>query len=215
MYLQQSYPASKPNNSFKPNLLRYSKSVAEKACHAFASTTQVGLTQALGSGMQKDSARGRRVHQGNRRGAPNTKLQRDGQAPRGTARTGSHRTCRDRSTHNRSLRSNQHNKGASRRRAAPGSQFVTLLRRLVSQRGFHHRPRKSRVSGTGASPTRAISVANLSASGYNTLLCPPPTRGRCLTCRSTGAPTACCLARAALPAYPAPRGQGSTPSSPG
>ncbi|MDE2598510.1 MAG: hypothetical protein KGL40_02690 [Rhodocyclaceae bacterium] len=51
MYLQQSYPASKPNNSFKPNLLRYSKSVAEKACHAFASTTQVGLTQALGRGM--------------------------------------------------------------------------------------------------------------------------------------------------------------------
>ena len=37
-----------PNNSFKPNLLRYGKSVAEKACHAFASTTQVGLTQALG-----------------------------------------------------------------------------------------------------------------------------------------------------------------------
>ena len=36
-----------PNNSFKPNLLRYGKSVAEKACHAFASTTQVGLTQAL------------------------------------------------------------------------------------------------------------------------------------------------------------------------
>ncbi len=38
-----------PNNSFKPNLLRSSKSVAEKACHAFASTTQVGLTQALGA----------------------------------------------------------------------------------------------------------------------------------------------------------------------
>ncbi len=37
-----------PNNSFKPNLLRYGKSVAKKACHAFASTTQVGLTQALG-----------------------------------------------------------------------------------------------------------------------------------------------------------------------
>ena len=36
-----------PNNSFKPNLFRYGKSVAEKACHAFASTTQVGLTQAL------------------------------------------------------------------------------------------------------------------------------------------------------------------------
>ena len=49
MYLRQSYPASKPNSSFKPNLLRYSKSVAEKACHAFASTTQVGLTQALGA----------------------------------------------------------------------------------------------------------------------------------------------------------------------
>ena len=36
-----------PNNSFKPNLFRYGKSVAKKACHAFASTTQVGLTQAL------------------------------------------------------------------------------------------------------------------------------------------------------------------------
>ena len=36
-----------PNNSFKPNLLRSGKTVAEKACHAFASTTQVGLTQAL------------------------------------------------------------------------------------------------------------------------------------------------------------------------
>ena len=33
-----------PNKAFKPNLLRYSKRVAEKACHAFASTTQVGLT---------------------------------------------------------------------------------------------------------------------------------------------------------------------------
>ena len=40
---------SPPNNSFKPNLLRYSKSVAQKACHAFASTTQVGLIQALGA----------------------------------------------------------------------------------------------------------------------------------------------------------------------
>jgi len=29
-------------------LLRYSKSVAQKACHTFASTTQVGLIQALG-----------------------------------------------------------------------------------------------------------------------------------------------------------------------
>ena len=37
-----------PNNSFKPNLLRYGKGMAEKACHTFASTTQVGLTQALG-----------------------------------------------------------------------------------------------------------------------------------------------------------------------
>jgi hypothetical protein len=40
---------SAPNNSFKPNLLRYSKSVAAKSCHAFASTTQVGLTQVLGA----------------------------------------------------------------------------------------------------------------------------------------------------------------------
>jgi hypothetical protein len=37
-----------PNNSFKPNLFRYGKSVARKACHAFSSTTQVGLIQALG-----------------------------------------------------------------------------------------------------------------------------------------------------------------------
>jgi hypothetical protein len=35
------------NNSFKPNLLRYTKHMAEKACHVFGSTTQVGLTQAL------------------------------------------------------------------------------------------------------------------------------------------------------------------------
>ena len=39
-----------PNNSFKPNLLRYTKAMAEKACHGFGSTTQVGLTQALGRG---------------------------------------------------------------------------------------------------------------------------------------------------------------------
>ena len=37
-----------PNNSFKPNLLRYGKGMAGKACHTFASTTQVGLTPALG-----------------------------------------------------------------------------------------------------------------------------------------------------------------------
>jgi hypothetical protein len=38
-----------PNDSFKPNLLRYSFGVAGKACHTKASTTQVGLTQALGA----------------------------------------------------------------------------------------------------------------------------------------------------------------------
>ncbi len=38
----------RPNNSFKPNLLRYGNGVAEKACHAVTSTTQVGLTQVLG-----------------------------------------------------------------------------------------------------------------------------------------------------------------------
>ena len=36
-----------PNNSFKPNLLRSTKAMAERACHGFGSTTQVGLTQAL------------------------------------------------------------------------------------------------------------------------------------------------------------------------
>ena len=39
---------TRPNNSFKPNLLRYTKAMAERACHGFGSTTQVGLTQALG-----------------------------------------------------------------------------------------------------------------------------------------------------------------------
>ncbi len=38
----------RPNNSFKPKPLRYSKVMAGKACHAFASTTRFGLTQALG-----------------------------------------------------------------------------------------------------------------------------------------------------------------------
>ena len=36
------------NNSFKPNLLRSTKHMAERACHVFGSTTQVGLTQVLG-----------------------------------------------------------------------------------------------------------------------------------------------------------------------
>jgi hypothetical protein len=37
-----------PNNSFKPNLLRYSNNMADRACHVVASATQVGLIQALG-----------------------------------------------------------------------------------------------------------------------------------------------------------------------
>jgi hypothetical protein len=39
---------ARPNDSFKPNLLRSGKKVAKRACHLFASTTQVGLTQVLG-----------------------------------------------------------------------------------------------------------------------------------------------------------------------
>ena len=38
----------RPNNSFKPTLLRYGNGVAEEACHAVASTAQVGLARALG-----------------------------------------------------------------------------------------------------------------------------------------------------------------------
>jgi hypothetical protein len=38
---------SAPNQSFKPTPLRYSKGVADKSCHAFASTAQVGLTPVL------------------------------------------------------------------------------------------------------------------------------------------------------------------------
>ena len=37
------------NNSFKPNLLRYTNNVAGKACHVVGYATQVGLTQALGN----------------------------------------------------------------------------------------------------------------------------------------------------------------------
>ena len=44
----QSRRMLRPNNSFKPTPLRYGKSMAGKACHAFASTTRRGLTQALG-----------------------------------------------------------------------------------------------------------------------------------------------------------------------
>ena len=40
--------AQPPNNSFKPNLLRYTNNMAGKACHVVGSATQVGLTQALG-----------------------------------------------------------------------------------------------------------------------------------------------------------------------
>ena len=39
---------ARPNNSFKPNLLRSTNNMAERACHVVGSTTQVGLTQALG-----------------------------------------------------------------------------------------------------------------------------------------------------------------------
>ena len=45
--VSEQSPGQSSNNSFKPNLLRYTKAMAEKACHGFASTTQVGLTQAL------------------------------------------------------------------------------------------------------------------------------------------------------------------------
>ena len=44
--------ALRPNNSFKPNLLRYINNMADKACHVVASATQVGLIQALGLVMQ-------------------------------------------------------------------------------------------------------------------------------------------------------------------
>ncbi len=38
----------RPNNSFNPNPLRSTNNMADKACHVVGSTTQVGLTQALG-----------------------------------------------------------------------------------------------------------------------------------------------------------------------
>src|SRR3546814_11541438 len=41
------HPSARSNNSFKPNLFRSTKHMAEKACHVFGSATQVGLTQAL------------------------------------------------------------------------------------------------------------------------------------------------------------------------
>lgn len=41
---QAQAQAQRPNNAFKPNLLRSTKHMAEKACHMFGSATQVGLT---------------------------------------------------------------------------------------------------------------------------------------------------------------------------
>src|SRR3546814_11041469 len=38
----------RPNNSFKPNLLRYTNNMAGRDCHVVASATQAGLTQVLG-----------------------------------------------------------------------------------------------------------------------------------------------------------------------
>src|SRR3546814_6705929 len=37
-----------PNKSFKPNALRYTNNMADRACHVVGSATHVGLTQALG-----------------------------------------------------------------------------------------------------------------------------------------------------------------------
>ena len=44
-----THSGMRPNNSFKPNLLRYTNNMAERACHIVGSATQVGLTQALGN----------------------------------------------------------------------------------------------------------------------------------------------------------------------
>ena len=44
--------SQRPNNSFKPKLLRSGNGVAEKACHAVTCATQFGLTQALGPMMK-------------------------------------------------------------------------------------------------------------------------------------------------------------------
>ena len=48
----------RPNNSFKPKLLRSGNGVAEKACHAVTCATQFGLTQALGPQEQSQHAPG-------------------------------------------------------------------------------------------------------------------------------------------------------------
>ena len=46
----------RPNNSFKPTPLRYAKHMAGTACHVLHSTTQRGLTQALGAKAKKRSS---------------------------------------------------------------------------------------------------------------------------------------------------------------
>jgi hypothetical protein len=173
------------------------------------------VNSALGSGMQEDSDRGRQVHQGNRRGAPNCQCKRAGKVLRREARTDSHRPCRAQSSHDWGPRSNQHNMGASRRPAAPGSQSGCCRRGLVRLVGFHHRARKAPVTGPATLTTRAYAVAKRAGSGCNTLMVPPPARSRCLTSRSTGAPTACRLGRDALVVHHPPRGPGVTPLSPG
>ncbi|MGY0800162.1 hypothetical protein ACW7G0_14060 [Lysobacter sp. A286] len=49
------------NNSFKPNLLRSTNNMAERACHVVGCATQVGLTQALED--TRDHCMNRRSHE--------------------------------------------------------------------------------------------------------------------------------------------------------
>jgi hypothetical protein len=92
--------------------------------------------------------------------------------------------------------------GTLANRVALGHASSTLLRRISPTRpAFRHRRAAIRPHTPVA--RRAHSL-------------PPPARlakaaGRCLTCRSTGRATAWHPGRAALSAYPPPRGQGVTP----
>ena len=113
----------------------------------------------------------------------------------------------------RATSSKQVHTGASRRRAAPGSQ-PGLLRCAPSalRANLHRREDKPQHQAAATLLARPFHAGLVSGTPP---ACPSQPRRRGLTCRSTGAPTACRLSREALVVHHPPRGPGATPLSPG
>jgi len=140
-------------------------------------------------------------------------LQRCARRSSGTARlatSGRWRPC------NQVLRQPIH-KGASRRRAAPRSQQGKAYCNLPCRCVCIHRHASS-LPWPAAGAGMLVILRSSSNPGHAVPLCRVRlalNQTRRLTCRSTGGATAGHLAREALLAYPAPRGQGALPRRPG